>query len=533
MKKRKFVLLIVILANSLQLLAVDLKSNFNNSDEGWRVIGDAESFYPYYNSSEGYCYAVDKALGGVWYWLAPEQFLGNMSSSYNQNMSFDLKQSSIKNQFDSDDVIIQGTNGIELVYHFDNHPSTDWTHYDIMLTETFWKYTNGDSVSNEVFLSVLSSLSSLKIRGEFVTGEDVGSFDNFVMQGNLYANFDVDKKTAEVGEIIYFTDKTISTEEIVFWEWDFNGDSIIDSYEENPKFAYNEYGDYSVSLKVKTLNFENYKLERLLIRIKPKYLMFSDDFETDRFISDWDFIFGKWDITNGNLVQSSNYYTEGYIGGAFALTGSDDWNNYSVSADMMSTDNDKIGLIINYQNDSNFYFLSWSQQDNYLQMSKYIEGNLFTLASKDTSYVINQYMNARIENNSGNIRVFLDSILIFDVFDLSLKSGRAGLYCHGNQNSYWDNFKVCALEDGVTTLINNKKSIKNLRIYPNPVGDFVNFQLLKKGEIIIIDMSGNVLMKREGIVGENRVNIQKWNRGMYIIRISYEDGKESSSKMIK
>ena len=34
------------------------------------------------------------------------------------------------------------------------------------------------------------------------------------------------------------------------WEWDFNGDSVIDSYEQNPDWTYNEIGWYDVSLTV-------------------------------------------------------------------------------------------------------------------------------------------------------------------------------------------------------------------------------------------------------------------------------------------
>ena len=58
-------------------------SYFDQNDEEWKVIGDAQggSVNPNYNDKEGnpagYISANDNAAGGVWYWSAPEKFLGD------------------------------------------------------------------------------------------------------------------------------------------------------------------------------------------------------------------------------------------------------------------------------------------------------------------------------------------------------------------------------------------------------------------------------------------------------------------------
>ncbi len=43
-----------------------------------------------------------------------------------------------------------------------------------------------------------------------------------------------------------FTDQ--STGNITDWEWDFDDDGVIDSFEQNPKHYYNRNSSYSVTL---------------------------------------------------------------------------------------------------------------------------------------------------------------------------------------------------------------------------------------------------------------------------------------------
>ncbi len=50
---------------------------------------------------------------------------------------------------------------------------------------------------------------------------------------------------------VQFTDQSTSTfGSIDAWEWDFDGDSVVDSTEQNPSHTYNEIGSYTVSLTV-------------------------------------------------------------------------------------------------------------------------------------------------------------------------------------------------------------------------------------------------------------------------------------------
>lgn len=62
------------------------------------------------------------------------------------------------------------------------------------------------------------------------------------------ANFAASQTVIEIGDSITFND--LSTGNPTSWEWDFNNDGSIDSYEQNPTWLYDDPGYYTVSLTV-------------------------------------------------------------------------------------------------------------------------------------------------------------------------------------------------------------------------------------------------------------------------------------------
>lgn len=166
-----------------------ISSFFNDDDEGWTVVGDAQksSVTPDYIKEEGdpggYISADDNATGGVWYWNAPEKFLGNRSSSYGKKISFSLKQSSTSKQFDASDIILHG-NGKMIVLDLPDNPDVTWTGYMVELDENAgWRYNNlnGSTVSKEYFQKIMADLTAIHIRGEYVEGADTGGLDNVIL----------------------------------------------------------------------------------------------------------------------------------------------------------------------------------------------------------------------------------------------------------------------------------------------------------------------------------------------------------------
>lgn len=172
--------------------AQQISSDFSIDAEDWIVIGDATSALPFYLSeggnTAGYISADDTAAGGVWYWSAPAKFLGDQNTSFGKTLSFDLKQNSLSSQFDDNDIIITSPE-ITIVLDLPNNPDIEWTSYNVTLDATFpWKIDNiisGELATSEQIATVLSNITSLKIRGEYVSGADTGGLDNVILENNL------------------------------------------------------------------------------------------------------------------------------------------------------------------------------------------------------------------------------------------------------------------------------------------------------------------------------------------------------------
>ncbi|MCW7077639.1 MAG: PKD domain-containing protein [Canidatus Methanoxibalbensis ujae] len=64
------------------------------------------------------------------------------------------------------------------------------------------------------------------------------------------ANFTTNQTSGSAPLTVHFNDLSQSYDGIIAWEWDFDGDGIVDSNEQNPIYTYDEAGTYKVSLTV-------------------------------------------------------------------------------------------------------------------------------------------------------------------------------------------------------------------------------------------------------------------------------------------
>jgi hypothetical protein len=188
MKQRGLSLLIGSLAllsahsTSAAPLAV---STFDTGTDGWTIFSDGTGpvFEPGVGNPPGDIIGTDVVLGQVWYFNAPASFLGNKSAA--SLLSFDMSQSATTTQFNSSDVVLIG-GGLTLA--FDTVPSPaafpNFTHYEVSLgSATGWHIDTlgGAGASKEQLDTVLSALSALRIRGEFVNGANQARLDNVVL----------------------------------------------------------------------------------------------------------------------------------------------------------------------------------------------------------------------------------------------------------------------------------------------------------------------------------------------------------------
>jgi hypothetical protein len=166
-----------------------IRYDFTESAQGWRVSGDTEADEPIFSPTGGHpggCITgIDEALGETWYFRAPDAVLQQLPAAVNGSMSYSLKQSGPLISLNDDDVVIVGATG-RLSYRFRTAPGTDWTDFSVRLSESEgWTWNWNKRATQAEIDSVLAAPSRLEIRGEYVTGSDEGSLDNFVLTAEL------------------------------------------------------------------------------------------------------------------------------------------------------------------------------------------------------------------------------------------------------------------------------------------------------------------------------------------------------------
>ena len=163
--------------------------SIDGGDDGWLIFGDAEGgrgepdFVASGGNPGGHVSADDDVQGGTWYHQAPFKYHGDFSGAYGMTFTFDLKQSTLASQFDSNDVILTG-GGVTIAVDAGSNPGTAWTSYTVVLDESAgWALDvwDGTPATQADIQTVLSDLTDLRIRGEFVVGADTGGLDNVVL----------------------------------------------------------------------------------------------------------------------------------------------------------------------------------------------------------------------------------------------------------------------------------------------------------------------------------------------------------------
>jgi gliding motility-associated-like protein len=177
-------------------------SNFDTNNEGWKGTGDPTSTTAAWvatgGNPGGFAKLTDAATGGTWYFKAPEKFTGNKCNSYGKSLHWDQFTSDTTLQSDykiKPDVVIYCGGGVLLCFDNDLLPTLEWSHFDIPMLETAgWHLgSNTGAVPTQAeFLTALSQVNGIQIRGEYRSQVEFGGIDNFVLEGEIRLDLDED-----------------------------------------------------------------------------------------------------------------------------------------------------------------------------------------------------------------------------------------------------------------------------------------------------------------------------------------------------
>lgn len=174
---RRIVGFTVLFFSSVCCSVAQVTSDFVANNDGWFYFDPSSGgniAAPYLSTGGNPTGNISLTTGSAsvgYYWIAPAKFNGNHSSSYNQNLTFDIKVSAAGIDDTQGDVVLVG-NGITLTYQLPTKPSAGvWTSYSVPLVETQWK--NGcptcGTVNQIQMKQALAGITQFKIRFKYVT----------------------------------------------------------------------------------------------------------------------------------------------------------------------------------------------------------------------------------------------------------------------------------------------------------------------------------------------------------------------------
>jgi hypothetical protein len=76
-----------------------------------------------------------------------------------------------------------------------------------------------------------------------------------------------------------------------------------------------------------------------------------------------------------------------------------------------------------------------------------------------------------------------------------------------------------------TTLVQNSGSKSNIFVYPIPALDFIHFEFSENGIFEIFALNGNMVSSGIVNVGLNRISVDNWPSGIYLLKISTPHGE--------
>jgi hypothetical protein len=148
----------------------------NGTGSMWQSMGGNPGGYvgsPDTGAQSGWSFAQD---GGT--------FAGNRSAAYGGVINYDLiSQGAIATRFSAEDVRLSG-GGLTLVIDAGVLPTTSWETYSVsLLASAGWRVNTlgGLAATEAQMMTVLGSLTGIRIRGDYMTDFDTTGLDNVAL----------------------------------------------------------------------------------------------------------------------------------------------------------------------------------------------------------------------------------------------------------------------------------------------------------------------------------------------------------------
>lgn len=176
--------------------------------------------------------------------------------------------------------------------------------------------------------------------------------------------------------------------------------------------------------------------------------LFRDDFQRTGLGSEWKVVDdpspgagpSNWQVSNGALLQTSNIYRSDneyeFWQGTHIVAGSSSWTDYSLKAEVTSGDDDGWGLIVRYQDPSNYYrFITVADSGNggpFRRLEKFVDGKRTVLAEEKKAFDPGKPMSVDLVAKEGRIALWIDGKICISAADRTFGSGKIGFMSYAN-----------------------------------------------------------------------------------------------------
>ncbi len=388
-------------------------------------------------------------------------------------------------------------------------------------------------------------------------------------QGYLLANFVSDKKTGGVPMQVQFSDISLSDHAfpVTSWQWDFDNNGTIDSYDRNPVWSYNDAGTFTVKL-IASNGFNSDTITREgLITINTGFLVYEGVAGGHDYSGEFirDYLEGRsLPVTYKNTLPES---LEGFTA-AFLSYGN--WNSGSTAMD-----NQMAGIVNNYLQNGGYVYLEGGDALGYDQAANTPLLALFGLASatdggtnpidglegQPASLTNRMIFTGNSQNSSSYIDVYVpsaDGVVAFTESNYGTVAVQNSV--PGNQKTFCFSYALSRLTDGDTPNTREELLIRILsffgifptavpdgekpvtmscKVYPNPINTNATIQYyLPEDTQVILDIFNSTGQKVNQLANGNQTKGEHyvtWNTaslpaGFYYY--SLKTGKQTNTGKI-
>ena len=196
-------------------------------------------------------------------------------------------------------------------------------------------------------------------------------------------------------------------------------------------------------------------------------LLLRDNF-SDASLADWTVVDNgtlegpsEWIVYENKLLQLSNVYADFNASdpndfsmpGTYIWRGNKKWQNYKISFNMISNDDDALGVMFRYIDDATYYRFSMSREVGLALLMKFQGGEYQVLSRKKFKYEKNHLYQINVFAINSLFSIVIDGERFMDVVDSDIPKGALAFYSWKNAGAGFSDL-VVESPDGLFTRVN-------------------------------------------------------------------------------